>query len=73
MKAWTALVCVLAAAFIVGYAYLAFHVDEQAYKSPCLVSWDENDGDSTLCVLTEEAARQEHEHDLINTPKGARS
>lgn len=30
------------------------------YESPCLVSWDENDGDSTLCVLTGKAAYMEH-------------
>ena len=26
---------------------------------PCVTSWDENDGDSTFCILTPEAARRE--------------
>ncbi len=30
------------------------------YESPCVISWDENDGDSTLCVLTNRAAYLEH-------------
>lgn len=32
----------------------------RAYESPCIVSWDE-DGGSTLCVLTSKAAAMEHE------------
>ncbi len=31
----------------------------RSYQSPCIVSWDENDGDSTFCIMTREAARHE--------------
>ena len=32
---------------------------ESHAESPCVVSWDENDGDSTFCILTDEAAVRE--------------
>lgn len=30
------------------------------YESPCILSWEENDGDSTFCILTQKAAAEEH-------------
>lgn len=34
--------------------------EARPYESPCVVSWEENDGDSTFCILTQKAAAQEH-------------
>lgn len=53
----------LAAVLIALIATAVWHEDvgaQEPYQSPCVVSWEENDGDSTLCILTEQAARMEH-------------
>jgi hypothetical protein len=54
----------LAAVLVALLATSVWHEDvtySRPYESPCIVSWDENDGDSTLCVLTQRAAAMEHQ------------
>jgi hypothetical protein len=51
----------LAAVLVSLLATAVWHEDREAsYQSPCVVSWEENDGDSTFCILTERAATMEH-------------
>lgn len=48
------------AGFTLGMQYAEQHRPHVVAESPCVVSWDENDGDSTFCVLTRKAAFLEH-------------
>lgn len=53
----------LGAVLVALLATAVWHEDvtyTRPYESPCIVSWEENDGDSTLCILTERAAAMEH-------------
>lgn len=68
MNTWQSTV-VLAVVCLCGV--LAFSLWQETrgapYSSPCVISWDENDGTSTLCVLTPAAAELEHTQGRIET------
>lgn len=70
MGRWHVLLIVVGIASLIAIG-MTSESPSKSYESPCVMSWDENDGDSTFCILTPEAAAREKKYGGSFEPAGS--